>query len=139
MATDAMTGQMNDDPRKLRTLLSRADQLAREHAVSSVVVGLAAAEGDRSFPEFVDYLRSTLRVEDGIFRMTRERAVLYLADVDRGKASEVLDRLMESFQAEFSSASAPSVEIRFFEVKPGGGLPSVKDVLTTIFAGYTLH
>ena len=139
MATEAVTGQMNDDPRKLRALLTRVETLARDHAMSSVVVGLAAEEGDRSFPEFVDYLRSTLRVEDGIFRMTRERVVLHLADLDRERATEVLERLMESFQSEFSSVSEPSLVLRFLEVKPGQESPNVKDVLTAIFSSHTLH
>ena len=129
-----MTGQQNDDPRKLRTLLARATDLAEVHAMPSVVVGLATREGDLRFPEFVDFVQSALRVEDGIFRMTRERAVLHLADLDEAKAREVLERLVGDFGDEFPSSTPPHVDLRFFEVTPPGAELSVKDVLKTIFA-----
>jgi len=76
-----MTRDQNDDPRKLSAMIARVSELAETHAVSSVVVGVAAEEGDLLFPDYLAYLESALRVEDQIFRMTRERAVLYLADV----------------------------------------------------------
>ena len=83
-----MMGEMaidgrNHDPLRLRELLGRAENLAARHALSSVVVGMAGLEGDLIFPEIVDYVESALRVDDAIFRLTRERAVLVLADVDR--------------------------------------------------------
>jgi hypothetical protein len=139
MVANSMTGQMNDDPRRLRALLDRACDLAREHAVPSVMLGLAAREGDRSFPEFVDFLQSALRVEDAIFRMTRERAVIHLADLDRGGAQEVFERLVGDFADEFPSMTAPEFEARFYEVKPGASGVRLKDVLTEIFAPQTLH
>ena len=55
----------NHDPLRLRELLSRAESLASQHALSSVVVGMAGPEGDLIFPEVVDYLESALRVDDG--------------------------------------------------------------------------
>ena len=138
MVANPMTGEMNDDPRRLRSLLDRACDLAREHAVPSVMLGLAGAEGDRSFPEFVAFLQSALRVEDAIFRMTRERAVVHLADLDQARAREVFDRLLSDFCDEFPSMTAPQFEARYFEVKPGAEKARVKDVLTEIFSP-TLH
>jgi len=113
--------------------VSRISDLAETHSVSSVVVGIAAAEGDLLFPEYMAYLESALRVEDQIFRMTRERAVLYLADVDATCAAEVLVRIFADFCEEFPSAEAPEFEQRMLEVRPGLGPLSVKDVLTTVF------
>jgi hypothetical protein len=139
MVADSMAGEMNDDPRKLRGLLDRACDLAREHAVPSVMLGVAAAEGDLRFPEFVAFLQSALRVEDAIFRMTRERAVIYLADLDRTRGQEVLDRLSADFCEEFPATSSPEFEVRYFEVKPGVSKLRVKDMLTQIFSGHTVH
>lgn len=102
------------------------------------MVGLTAREGDLAFPDFVVYLQSALRVEDAIFRMTRERSVVHLADVDRLQAQEILDRLLGEFCSEFPSLSAPTIDLRFFDVKPGAEKPRVKDMLTEIF-GPTLH
>lgn len=134
-----MTGETNDDPRRLRSLLDRACDLAREHAVPSVMLGLAAREGDLSFPDFVVFLQSALRVEDAIFRMTRERAVIHLADLDRQAAEEVFGRLLADFCDEFPQSIAPNFDLRFYDVKPGGGSVRVKDVLTELFAPQTLH
>jgi len=139
MVADSMTGQTNDDPRRLRGLLDRARDLAREHAVPSVVLGLAAREGDLSFPEFVAFLQSALRVEDAIFRMTRERAVIHLADLDCAKAQEVFERLLGDFSDEFPSMTAPAFDVRYYEVKPGLSELRVRDVLTQLFAPETLH
>ena len=139
MVQNSMTGSINDDPRMLRGLLERACDLATEHEVSSVMLGLSGATGDRGFPEFVVFLQSALRVEDAIFRMTRERAVIHLADLDRARAQEVLDRLLADYCDEFPSMTAPAFEVRFFDVKPGPDKPRVKDMLTEIFAGRTLH
>lgn len=129
-----MTAQQNDDPRKLRSLLARAAELATSHAMPSVMVGLGSREGDLRFPEFVAYIQSALRVEDGIFRMTRERAVLHLADIDEAKAREVLDRLVGDFSDEFPSSEEARFELRFLEVTPGDSEPSVKEALKAIFA-----
>ena len=79
-----------DDPRRLRELLERASGMASGHSVSSVVVGIAGLEGDLLFPEVVYFIESALRVDDAIFRMTRERAVLVLSDVDRTGAENIV-------------------------------------------------
>ena len=134
MVANPMNDQINDDPRRLRSLLDRACDLAREHAVPSVMLGLAGAEGDRSFPDFIVFLQSALRVEDAIFRMTRERSVIHLADLDQDGAREVFLRLLSEFCDEFPSMTEPQFEARYFEVKPGVERARVKDVLTEIFS-----
>jgi hypothetical protein len=139
MVANPMISQTNDDPRRLRTLLDRACSLAREHAVPSVMLGLAGREGDSSFPEFVVFLQSALRVEDSIFRMTRERAVVHLADLDRARAEEVFQRLLADFCNEFPSQFEPDFAVRFYEVRPGTSSVRVKDLLTEIFAAHTVH
>lgn len=136
-----MTRERNDDPRKLSAMIARVSDLAESHSVNSVMVGIAAPEGDLLFPEYLDYLESALRVEDQIFRMTRERAVLYLADVNATRAAEVLVRIFGDFCDEFPSASTPEFEQRMLEVRPGVGPLSVKGVLTSVFGApeSTLH
>ncbi|MCR9095565.1 MAG: hypothetical protein NXI30_15190 [bacterium] len=128
-----MTREINDDPRKLSQMIARVSELAESHSVSSVVVGVAAQEGDLLFPDYLAYLESALRVEDQIFRMTRERAVLYLSDVDATRAAEVLVRIFGEFCEEFPTAEAPEFEQRMLEVTPGIGPLSVKEVLTSVF------
>lgn len=120
-------------------MIARAGELAESHEVVSVVVGLVAEQGDSRFPEYVDYLQGALRVEDAIFRMTRERAVVHLADCTPEQGRKVLERLASEFQSEFPSLSALDFAQRFVEVKPGGEKPRVKDVLTRIFAPPMLH
>jgi hypothetical protein len=122
------------DPRRLRELMERAELLAREHGLRSVVVGLAGFEGDSLFPEIVDYIESALRVDDSVFRLTRERVVLLLTDVDLEKASEIVHRLLGEFRENFPSSNEPSVGLGFFEVAPGVIDVSVKAVLPTLFA-----
>ena len=139
MVANQMSLDTNDDPRRLRGLLEKACDLAREHAVPSVMLGLAGREGDRSFPEFIVFLQSALRVEDAIFRMTRERAVIHLADLDRDRAQEVFRRLLADFSDEFPSSSEPRFEARYFEVRPGSEKARVRDVLTEIFSSQALH
>lgn len=134
-----MVAQTNDDPRRLRSLLDRACELAREHAVPSVMLGLTGDQGDGSFPEFIVYLQSALRVEDAIFRMTRERAVIHLSDLDRERAQDVFQRLLSDFSDEFPSMTEPRFEVRYFDVKPGSENARVKDVLTEIFAPQMVH
>ena len=72
-------------------------------------------------------------VPDQIYRMTRERAVLYLSDVDATCAAEVLVRIFGQFCDEFPSSEQPEFEQRMLEVTPGIGPLSVKDVLTGVF------
>ncbi len=133
MVQAQMTREMNDDPRKLTQMIARISELAEAHSVSSVVVGIAAQEGDLLFPDYLAYLESALRVEDQIFRMTRERAVLYLSDVDATRAAEVLVRIFGAFCDEFPTTDAPEFEQRMLEIKPGVGALSVKEVLTAVF------
>jgi len=122
-----------DDPLKLRDLLGRAANLARRHELTSVVVGMAAPEGDLVFPEMLDFVESALRVDDVVFRMTRERAVLLLADVDAARAREVVERLLSDFRARFAVAREPELRLGYFEVGPGSGDLTVKDVLPALF------
>ena len=133
MVEAAMTRERHDDPRKLAAMIARVSDLAANHAVCSVVVGVAAEEGDLFFPDYIDYLISALRVEDQIFRMTRERVLLYLSDVDATCAAEVLVRIYSEFCQEFPAAEHPEFEQRMLEVQPGVGPLSVKDVLTSVF------
>ena len=133
MVEAQMTRERHDDPRKLSAMIARVSDLAANHAVCSVVVGVAAEEGDLFFPDYIDYLISALRVEDQIFRMTRERVLLYLSDVDATCAAEVLVRLYSEFCEEFPAAQHPEFEQRMLEVRPGVGPLSVKDVLTSGF------
>ena len=133
MVEAQMTRETNDDPRKLTQMVARISELAGSHSVCSVVVGVAAKEGDLLFPDYLDYLESALRVEDQIYRMTRERAVLYLSDVDATCAAEVLVRIFGQFCDEFPSSEQPEFEQRMLEVTPGIGPLSVKDVLTGVF------
>ncbi len=126
-------GGSYDDPRRLRALLGRASSLASEHALTSVVVGAAGIEGDLLFPEVVDYFESSLRVDDTIFRLTRERAILVLADVIRAQAGEIVERMVNEFRERFSAAVAPSLELGYFEVTPDTINVSVKQVLPILF------
>jgi hypothetical protein len=123
----------SDDPRRLRELLERCCDLANQHTLPSVVVGIAGAEGELLFPELIDYIESALRVEDAVFRMTRERAVLFVADVDRNRALEILERLLSDFRERFPTARVPSVSLGFFEVAPGAERPALKEVLPAVF------
>jgi len=125
----------DNDPRRLRALLTRANDLAAEHRLHSVVVGLSGVHGDRLFPEFVDYVGSALRVDDAIFRMTRERAVLLLTDVDVQNARAVMERIWNSFCERFPSVSDPVVGLGYFEVDPTQGAVALKQVLPEIFEG----
>jgi hypothetical protein len=133
MVEAQMTREQNDDPRKLSAMIARVSEMAESHSVSSVVVGVAATEGDLLFPDYLAYLESALRVEDQIFRMTRERAVLYLSDIDATGATEVLVRIFAEFCEEFPSTDPPEFAQRMLEIQPGLGPLSVKDVLTSVF------
>jgi hypothetical protein len=124
-----------DDPRKLREVLARTETLAAQHDVASVVVGFASSEGNLLFPEFLAFLGSELRVEDQIFRLTRERALLILRDVDAAQAQSVVERLRAAFEREFPATDVLDVEIRYLEVPPGPTELSVKHVLPAIFGG----
>jgi hypothetical protein len=124
----------NEHPLKLRELLHKACHLAAEHDVTSVMVGMAGREGDLLFPEMVEFVGSALRIDDGILRLTRERAVFFLADADRVRAEEIMDRLREGFGERFPTAQPPDLSVGYFEVAPSAGVLSVKDVLPALFA-----
>ncbi len=123
----------NDDPRKLRDILGRAATLASEHSLTSVVIGVAATESDLVFPQIIDFVESALRVEDAVFRMTRERSVILLADVDSARAKQILDRVLADFCAQVSVAEMPRLNLRFYEVPSGTHDLSVKEVLPELF------
>lgn len=124
----------SEDPRRLRELLERSCDLAQAHTLSFVVVGLAGRETDLEFPELVDFIESSLRVEDAIFRMTRDRSVLFLADVDRLQAERIVERLLDGFRQRFPAAGTPDVTLGYFEVRPGARNVSVREVLPAVFA-----
>ncbi len=127
-------GFQNDDPRRLRKLLGKISDLAGEHALTSVVVGMAGREGDLVFPDVVDYVTSALRVDDFIVRMTRERSVLFLTDVDRGGAEEIMVRLLQEFSERFPRAAEPTVSLAYFEVTPTARETTLKEVLLSLFS-----
>ena len=139
MGQMAIDGSRSDDPRKLRDMLDKAASLASEYSLRSVVVGVAGREGDLLFPEIIDFFESMLRVDDSIFRMTRERAVLVLADVDRVKAEEIVERLMNGFRERFSTAVDPEISLGFFEVSPDERDVTVKHVLLALFMDQNTH
>jgi hypothetical protein len=121
------------DPRRLRELFARTGSLAAEHAIPSVIVGLAGREGDLLVPELIEYIESALRMEDAIFRMTRERAVLFVSDVDRARAEQIVTRLVRDFRERFPSVDEPGVELGFYEVRAGAREISAKEVLPAVF------
>ena len=124
----------NDDPRRLRKLLGKISDLAGEHALTSVVVGMAGREGDLVFPDVIDYVTSSLRVDDFIVRMTRERSVLFLIDVDRESAEEIMVRLLQEFSERFPRAAEPAVSLAYFEVTPTARETTLKEVLLSLFS-----
>lgn len=124
----------NDDPRKLRDLLQRVSSLASEHRLTSVVVGMSGLESDILFPEIVDFIGSALRVDDTIFRMTRNRAVFFLADADEMQASEIMERVLSGFHERFATTQKTLVSLTYFEVTPESKDVTVKRVLPVLFA-----
>jgi len=122
-----------NDPRRMREFMDRLTDLAREHGIASVVVGLAGQNGDPMIPELMDYMESALRMEDAVFRMTRERSVLFLTDVDRDQAEGIVGRLVETFGERFPTSKPPSLDLGFCEVDPAGRLPALRDALLDVF------
>jgi hypothetical protein len=133
------TEQAKRDPRRLRALMERAFLLAKDHRVGSVFIGIAGPEGDLLVPEFIAFLESELRVEDGVFVLTRERAVLLLTDVDVAQAKQVVDRVRRSFEGRFPTAGDLPVAIRFQPVRVGGKQPTAKAILPKLFTGSAPH
>jgi hypothetical protein len=134
MAAMPLNEPQTDDPRKLRALLDKVVNLADDHRLTSVLVGLAGPEGDLVFPEVVDFVGSALRIDDAIFRMTRNRAVLFLADANRERAEEIMERVMDAFSEQFAIAESPAVGITYFEVAPGMQGVTLKAILPSLFA-----
>jgi hypothetical protein len=126
-------GNHHDDPRKLRDLLQKAGDLARHYDLTSVMVGVAGSAEDRLFPEMVDYVGSALRVDDAIVRLTRDRVVVFIADADRARAEEIVERLMNGFRETFTPARDHPVELQYFEVTPERNDLSVREVLPSLF------
>lgn len=124
---------LGDDPLRIREHLHRSRRLAHEHGLPSVIVGVAGDEGDRLAPELLAFVESALRVEDAVFRLTRERAVLFLADVDRARAGEIMDRIVGDFAQRFPAVALPHVRLGYFEVAPGCAELLVRDVLPAVF------
>jgi len=120
------------DPRHLRALFERASQLSREHRLPSVFVGVAGPEGDLLVRDFLDFVEAELRVEDAVFRLLRERAVLWLADLDLAGASAVLTRLHDDFASRFPTTVGLRLELGFHRVEPTS-VPTAKDVLPVLF------
>jgi hypothetical protein len=122
-----------DDPLRLREMLGRAASLATAHRLPSVVVGMAGREGDLLFPEVVAFFASALRMDDTILRLTRERVVMMLTDVDREGAEKIVRRLLAEFRERFATLEDPPIALGFFEVAPGTSYLTVKQVLPTVF------
>jgi hypothetical protein len=134
MEAMAVTNSLSKhDPRRLRGMMDRASDLARGHQVTSVFVGIAGREGDFLAPEFIDFVESDLRMEDAIFRLIRERAVVLLTDVDRVRAEEIFERLRGDFAARFGSSLEFEVALRYFQIDGHGGHATAKVVLPAIF------
>ena len=127
------------DPRYLRVMMERANELARSHGVASVFVGIAGREGDLLAPEFIDFVESALRMEDAIFRLIRERAVVLLTDADRSQAEEIFQRLCGDFAARFGSSMEFEVALGYFQVDGQGGHATAKVVLPAIFTAEERH
>lgn len=130
----------SEDPRRLRELMARAEGLAREHGLHSVLVGLTGRDGDEEFPDIVNYVESALRMDDALFRMTRDRVVLLLTDVGLDAAHSIVSRLLHEYRERYPALSAPRVGVGHFEVGPGTGDASLKRVLPVLFsAESTVH
>ncbi len=133
MTTMAPLASGADDPLRLREMLGRAASLASAHHLPSVVVGMAGREGDLLFPEVVAFFASALRMDDTILRLTRERVVLMLTDVDQAGAERIVRRLLDEFRERFGTVGDPPIGLGYFEVEPGTGPLTVKQVLPTVF------
>ena len=120
------------DPRNLRTLFDRATSLAQEHQVASVFVGIAGRESDTLVGDFIDFVEAELRVEDSVFRLLRERAVLLMTDIDLEAATAVMERVRTNFASRFPTMKELTISISY-EALAAGGSASIKDVLPGLF------
>jgi len=125
---------VGDDLQKLRSILGRASSLARDHGLCSVMVGMAGSDSDPGFPDMVDFVESELRMEDAVFRLTRDRVVLFVADVRRAGAEEIMQRILLGYSERAAQVDDPRVRLRYFEVQPGSESLTVKEVLPALFA-----
>ena len=123
-----------NDPRRMRGHLLKLRDLAWEHSITSVVVGMGGFESDPLFPEIVDFVESALRVDDALMRLTRERTVLFLADADQPRAEAIMGRILVDFRERFPAVAEPAVSLGYFEVTPELQDVSVKKVLPAVFA-----
>ena len=121
------------DPRRLRGHLLKLRDLAWEYSITSAVVGMAGFESDPLYPEIVDFVESALRVDDAMMRLTRERTVLFLADVDQSRAEAIMQRILFDFRERFPAVAEPAVSLGYFEVTPELQDVSVKKVLPAVF------
>lgn len=136
-AIERSSEQSKRDPRRLRALMDRAADLTREHDLPAVFVGIAGAEGDLLAPEFISFVESALRVEDCVFAMTRERAVVLLTDATRPQAEAIFERVRSDFAERFSTATEFEIAVRFHEVARTGPHPTAKDILPGLFSSAT--
>jgi hypothetical protein len=60
--------------------------------------------------------------------------VFFLADTDAEQAAEIMQRVIGSFQERFATTRSPVVSLSYFEVVPGAGDVTVKQVLPALFA-----
>jgi len=133
MSTMTLPPQLSKtDPRHLRAMFDRAALLTQDHGVTSVFVGVVGAEGDLLVRDFLDFVEAELRVEDAIYRILRERAVLLLTDVRREDAVAVLERLKSDFSARFGTVREVEVHLAYVETAKGTA-PTAKDVLPLLF------
>lgn len=129
------TPSVMDDPRRLREILDRALTLAQRHSLTSALVGLAGSEDDPIFPELVAYVESGLRIDDSVFRMTGERVVLLLADVNESGAESIVMRLIAEFSERFPAADELQFEVNYLQVAPDSLELTLKQVLPRLFPG----
>lgn len=134
MELSLVSRPVSDDLQKLREILGRATNLALGHGLSCALVGASVPEGQPEFPEVVDFFESELRVEDAIFRLTRERVVLFVADCDAKDAQDIMKRILLGYCERYSRLHLPNVTLRYLEVGPATGVLTVKDVLRALFA-----
>jgi hypothetical protein len=114
--------------------MERAETLAREHGLRSVVVGLAGFEATRSSPRSSTTSRARCA---STTRCSGSRASAWCCCSRTwigAQATAIVHRLLASFRENFPSAAEPSVGIGFFEVAPGVVDVSVKSVLPNLFA-----
>ncbi len=114
--------------------MDRAADLIREHQLHGVFVGIAGKEGDLLAPEFIAFVESALRVEDLVFSMTRERAVLLLTDVTEAQAESILTRVCGDFRDRFPTTTELDIQLCLYEVGPGSVHPTAKEILPRLFS-----